>query len=465
MLLPILGRPYGEALEQGEIELNYDRAEGSFSAWYFEHRLPIRPHRYGEILTTVVTAADAADDRPGRRAARAGRHAIAARARPRTREAPALKAATRRDRGRRRRSSSAGLRLSAAAARDRAKSARCIVCSSGSTIASRIGGVAASEINYRRFFDINDSPASGSRTRAPFDAVHRLVARADRRGQAAGPAARPYRRAARPGAILPPPAAPDRERSAAARRPFYVVVEKILADGEPMPRFPASPAPPATNGSTSSRACWSTIAACRLERHLARRSAGDSRDFDEMLEARQARVLENHPGERIHRAGAAAGAHRRRAITRTRDYALDRLRAALEAVRARISRLSHLCHRRRRIRARTARRSSGRSRRRARDWFGSDVGIFDFLRDALTLDLIAAGRAGYSARAGAPLRPQGAAVHRARDGEVAGGHRLLPLPPAARAQRGRRRSRAAGTVGRRLPPIAWPARASMSRMA
>ena len=54
VLLPILGRSYGEALESGEIELRYDAAEGSFSAWYFEHRLPIGPNRYGEILQKVV---------------------------------------------------------------------------------------------------------------------------------------------------------------------------------------------------------------------------------------------------------------------------------------------------------------------------------------------------------------------------------------------------------------------------
>ena len=46
VLLPILGRPYGEALEQGEIELRYDAHEGSFSLWYFDHRLPVRPSRY-----------------------------------------------------------------------------------------------------------------------------------------------------------------------------------------------------------------------------------------------------------------------------------------------------------------------------------------------------------------------------------------------------------------------------------
>ena len=50
VLLPIIGSSYGQALENGEIELCYDPAEGSFSAWYFEHRLPIAPERYGEIL-------------------------------------------------------------------------------------------------------------------------------------------------------------------------------------------------------------------------------------------------------------------------------------------------------------------------------------------------------------------------------------------------------------------------------
>src|SRR6202789_713986 len=60
VLLPILGSPYGEALERNEIELRYDADDGSFSAWYFEHRLPIAPERYSEILRTIVreTGAD-----------------------------------------------------------------------------------------------------------------------------------------------------------------------------------------------------------------------------------------------------------------------------------------------------------------------------------------------------------------------------------------------------------------------
>ena len=66
VLVPMLGRPYGEALENGEIELRYDQREGSFSAWYFEHRLPIEPTRYGEIIEKSVATADAAetDSRP-----------------------------------------------------------------------------------------------------------------------------------------------------------------------------------------------------------------------------------------------------------------------------------------------------------------------------------------------------------------------------------------------------------------
>jgi len=60
ILVPILGSSYRQALEGGEIELRYDAAEGSFSAWYHEHRLPIDPRHYGELLRKVV-----AHSRPG----------------------------------------------------------------------------------------------------------------------------------------------------------------------------------------------------------------------------------------------------------------------------------------------------------------------------------------------------------------------------------------------------------------
>src|SRR5215813_7784996 len=67
VLLPILGSPYGEALERGDIELRYDASEGSFSCWYFEHRLPVAPERYGEMLRIIVKEAGAEASEAGRR--------------------------------------------------------------------------------------------------------------------------------------------------------------------------------------------------------------------------------------------------------------------------------------------------------------------------------------------------------------------------------------------------------------
>jgi len=65
VLLPILGKPYGDALQSGDIELKYDPATGSFAAWYFEHKLPITPRRYSEMLRTIVTAANAEGELAG----------------------------------------------------------------------------------------------------------------------------------------------------------------------------------------------------------------------------------------------------------------------------------------------------------------------------------------------------------------------------------------------------------------
>jgi (1->4)-alpha-D-glucan 1-alpha-D-glucosylmutase len=78
VLLPIIGSSYGEALERGEIELRYDPDEGSFSAWYNEHRLPIAPERYGELLRVIVRQASDEQTDPGRNLlALASRHGVA----------------------------------------------------------------------------------------------------------------------------------------------------------------------------------------------------------------------------------------------------------------------------------------------------------------------------------------------------------------------------------------------------
>lgn len=67
VLLPILGRPYGDALNAGEIELRYDGGAGTFAAWYFDQKLPINPQRYDEIIRTAVAKAAGETTQTGRR--------------------------------------------------------------------------------------------------------------------------------------------------------------------------------------------------------------------------------------------------------------------------------------------------------------------------------------------------------------------------------------------------------------
>src|SRR5690606_39511713 len=58
VLLPLLGDHYGHVLERGEIVLRFDRENGSFSAWYHEHRFPIAIRDYPRILRAVQSAAE-----------------------------------------------------------------------------------------------------------------------------------------------------------------------------------------------------------------------------------------------------------------------------------------------------------------------------------------------------------------------------------------------------------------------
>ncbi len=50
ILLPILGDYYGKVLDRGEIKLTFSKEQGSFTARYYEHLLPIDPKTYPLIL-------------------------------------------------------------------------------------------------------------------------------------------------------------------------------------------------------------------------------------------------------------------------------------------------------------------------------------------------------------------------------------------------------------------------------
>ncbi len=50
VLLPVLGQQYGEVLSAGELQLAFDASAGSFAFGYHAHRFPIDPTSYAELL-------------------------------------------------------------------------------------------------------------------------------------------------------------------------------------------------------------------------------------------------------------------------------------------------------------------------------------------------------------------------------------------------------------------------------
>jgi malto-oligosyltrehalose synthase len=54
VLVPVLGDQYGTVLDRGELKLTFDREKGEFSIFYFQHRFPVNPREYPRILSFEV---------------------------------------------------------------------------------------------------------------------------------------------------------------------------------------------------------------------------------------------------------------------------------------------------------------------------------------------------------------------------------------------------------------------------
>lgn len=391
VLLPILGRPYGDALNAGEIELKYDPDTGSFAAWYFEHKLPINPQRYGEVLRNAVAAADAGETPAGR--------ALVALAddyrdptRPDYRGAAELKhrlaaidgAAAVIDRG-----------LSAYRAGTEAGARALHLLLERQHYRLAYWRVAFSAVNYRRFFDISDLAGIRVEVPATFRAIHALVARL-----IAGDRLQGLRLDHIDG--LRDPAQYTRRLQLLVRKlrrehglppQFYVIVEKILGEHEDMPPLPG------IDGTTGyewlnaiSRVLVDGGGLAALERTW-RGLTGDDTEFGAMLRTAKQRVIESMLASEftvLTRALARIAAGH----FSTRDFTLDRLRAALQLYVVEFPVYRTYV---------TAAGASERDRRLIEDtiarararWTAPDPDIFDFLRDAITLDLAA--NPGYSA--------------------------------------------------------------------
>jgi (1->4)-alpha-D-glucan 1-alpha-D-glucosylmutase len=391
VLLPILGASYGQALERGEIELRYDASEGSFSAWYYEHRLPIAPERYGEVLRAVVRDADAEESAAGR-----AMLALAARYRglrhPNRMEAPDFKAALRAIEG-------------GADIIERGLAAYRAGDGAGQTLALhhllerqhyKLGHwrLASSDINYRRFFDINTLAGLRVEDAATFEASHSLVKRliAEDRLQGLrldhidglGDPAQYFQRLRR---LI-------RTAQGAKARPFYMVVEKILGEDETLPRFAG------VHGTTGYE--WMNVISRVLVdgngldplNEIWRQISNQSPNLTPVLREAKRRVLETLLTSEFtvlaRLLARIANGH-----YTSRDFSADSLRQALElyvlhfpVYRTYLTAHGTTAHDRALI-------SATIERARA-DWFAADEGIFDFLRDALTMDLLKPGRPPHS---------------------------------------------------------------------
>ncbi|HEU0217187.1 MAG TPA: malto-oligosyltrehalose synthase [Stellaceae bacterium] len=276
VLLPVLGDQYGAILESGQIELCFDATEGSFNFWYYEHRFPVSPLSYPRILTaggatlSALTAKFLAVRDAGRRArdkmAAAKRCLAASASEPAT--AAALEAAVKSWRG------------------DLADPAtfrplhRLLEAQAYRLAYWR---VAADEVNYRRFFNIND--LAGIRVELPqlFEETHRLIFDMAKRGEIDGVRIDHIDGLFDPAAYL----AALRERLP----DVYTVVEKILARYETLPNWPI-------DGSTGYDFANQLLglfvhpAAQLTLTRLYRRLTGRTADFDAVLQDAKRRIME-----------------------------------------------------------------------------------------------------------------------------------------------------------------------------
>lgn len=392
VLLPILGASYGSALGQGAIELRYAQTDGSLSAWYYEHRLPISPNRYGEILQVAVNAADAGYSTAGKALlAIATQHRGLMR--PRRHDAPAMKAAIAAVDG--------GAKLiERGLAAYRAGPERATETLLLHHLLERQHyrladwRVATSDINYRRFFDVNSLAGLRVEHPATFQGIHGLVTRLIRDGRLQGlrldhidglrdPAGYCQRLRRLIRAAQPDPS-----------QPFYLLVEKILGEGEALPRFAGVHG---TTGyeilNTISHVLMDNKGLSELDEVW--RQAADLRpDFDPVLLRAKRRVIDTILTSEFTvlarlLARIAAGHYS------TRDYSAVALREALELyvlyfpVYRTYSTANGVSTGDRALIEATITRARA-------NWPNSDAGIFHFLRDALSLDLIAPGNPPHS---------------------------------------------------------------------
>jgi (1->4)-alpha-D-glucan 1-alpha-D-glucosylmutase len=186
VLLPILGDQYGRVLERGELQVHFDA--GAFFLRYYDHEFPLAPGTYRHILEialetlspfkseefyaefqSIITALEYLPRRtetdPERIAERTReKEIIKRRLERRCQDAPQAQAAV----------AHAVTQINGTPGEPRSFDALDLLLNDQSYRLA-FWRVAAEEINYRRFFDVNDLAAIRMELPEVFDATHRLL--------------------------------------------------------------------------------------------------------------------------------------------------------------------------------------------------------------------------------------------------------------------------------------------------
>ena len=349
VLVPVLGEPYGAVLERGELVLAFERDSGTFAIRYFDHRLPLDPR---VCVSIVELAAEiAADSLPSSVAAGIADVVSALRGLPdrsdpdpasiarRQADAPAVKA-----------------RLASLAVMHRPLSTAI------DTLVARYNGspgvkgsfdalnalleaqafrlaywrVASDEINYRRFFDVNDLASLRMEDDVVFDATHGFLLSLLADGHIGG------LRIDHPDGLHDPARyfaqLQTRYRELVARRRgvaledlpgVYVVLEKISASHEHMPaRWPVHGDTGYPFANTMTGVLVDPTSRSRMDRAWRAFVGDEARDFDAAARDGKRAIMRGSLAASLNTLASHA-LRIARADPHTRDFTLSTLRDAL----------------------------------------------------------------------------------------------------------------------------------------
>jgi (1->4)-alpha-D-glucan 1-alpha-D-glucosylmutase len=258
VLIPVLGDQYGFILERGELNLRFKADAGEFSVCYYDHRFPIDPRQYPRVLE-IALARLAPGEIPGPAAQElatlcaafgnlpARDETLAERRSQRQRDKEVHKRQLARivaEHPRAGRVLDAALQAFNSPEHDPAARERLHELLENQAYRLSSWRVAADEINYRRFFDINDLAALRMENENTFEATHRFVLALAASGKIDG------LRIDHPDGLFDPDQYFQRLQQRYAQlggielesgedgkppRPLYVVIEKIAATHEKLP--------------------------------------------------------------------------------------------------------------------------------------------------------------------------------------------------------------------------------------